>query len=377
SMDEWTHAESSQRTRPHRLDYWLTFKHKTDRIGEAERRLTVKVAGDRIAQYADSYVKVPQEWTRARDVERKGLRNRFRRVAGMIAKFAVALFLLYQFFTLLGQRLLTRADWKALGIGAVVLGAVPALLGLINRLPTIGRAYYDATETSYGVYLGLRFARWPLEILSTTLLTFVILLVALLVFKSWNPNRSGYPHWRSWLAPLRPKNWGSAVNVQGGFLAIFGVLFLSGFGGIALWAKARILPRAFNPQTDPTRFNLDQLSEILRFANDIPYALRMALITVVVLLALRRFLHRDVVIAVFLAVAVLLTQNLGSTSGAELAFEIVVKAVGVLLLYTLFARVFAWNLAAYILFWYLLATRANLWDAHRYLVGHDAAFQAA
>ncbi|MCB9489656.1 MAG: CPBP family intramembrane metalloprotease [Deltaproteobacteria bacterium] len=376
-LDQWEHAETSQRKRPHRLDYWLTFKHRTERVADAERRLTVEVAGDRIGEYSQSYVKVPQAWSRERDIERKGVRNRSRRVVGTVVKIALVLFLIYQYFRLLRRRLLTRDDWKALAIGAVAVGAVPTLLGLVNDLPTIGRGYFSATETSYGVYLGLRFARWPAGILGEALVMFVVLLIAMLIFKAWNPDSASVPDWRRWLAPLRPRNWGASVNLQGVVLAIGGALTFHAFGETMLWLKAKMLPHAFQPQSASSRLELEQLSEILRFAGDFSEVLGLATVAFIIVATLRRFLPRDGYVAAFIFFIVLFTQELGSLSSAQLAFAVVTNLILGLLVYGVLTRVFAGNLTAHILFWFILLTRASLPDARRYLVHHDFAFQSA
>ena len=132
----WAGVSSSGENRKARRDTRVVFESRTDRAGEAARRLFVSLAGDVPALYATA-LKLPEEWVRAREKSTPpkyaalawkvlGLGTLVRLLLVEIVKFACA----------------RVFPWRrALALGAVL--ALPALVARAAALPVV-LAQYDS-----------------------------------------------------------------------------------------------------------------------------------------------------------------------------------------------------------------------------------------
>ena len=134
--EEWEQIQASSQTQQGgRVDHTFTWKSKKYSAGESELRYTTVVQGDQ-AGYADSFIKVPETFTREYASERN--------IAGFIN--GIAYFLAAFGFMLIGfiAILLSRPDTRRPLIPALLVAAV-TMAAFLNSIP-LYKFYYGTTE---------------------------------------------------------------------------------------------------------------------------------------------------------------------------------------------------------------------------------------
>jgi len=138
NVDEWEQIQASSQTQQGgRVDHSFTWKSKSYSAGESELRYTATVQGDRVG-YADSFIKVPEAFTRAYASERN--------TAGFIDNIAYFLAVFGSMLVAIIVIALSRPDARRPLIPALLV-AVVILAAYINDIPLY--KYYYATTENY------------------------------------------------------------------------------------------------------------------------------------------------------------------------------------------------------------------------------------
>ncbi len=165
--DEWEQVEASSHTQPGgRVDHSFTWKSKSYLVGESDLRYTTTVQGDRVG-FADSFIKVPETFTRAYASERN--------TAWFIND--IAYFLFAYGFLLIGiiAIALSRPDLRRPIIPALLVAGV-ILASDLNSFP-LYKYYYGTTE-SYLLYWVQIMAGTGFDVVFSWLRVFILLLGA-------------------------------------------------------------------------------------------------------------------------------------------------------------------------------------------------------
>ncbi len=164
--EEWEQIQASSQTQPGgRADHSFTWKSKGHTAGESELRYAATVQGDRVG-FADSYIKVPEAFTRQFAAERN--------TAWFIDDIASVL--LYGFFFIAIVAIaLSRPDWRRPIIPALLVAGVVLAAGL-NSFP-LYKYYYGTTE-NYLLYWIQILAGTASNVVFSGLLVFMLLMGA-------------------------------------------------------------------------------------------------------------------------------------------------------------------------------------------------------
>jgi len=137
--DDWQPVEVIQQARPRRFDYQITWEQPTPLLGEARRRVTFTVQGDRLAGF-QPYVKVPESWQRLRAGENQ--RGATLASLGWTGAYLLAFAALVLVLARLGREPLPWGFAAAVAGGFLLISGVAAL----NALPLAWAGYDPATS---------------------------------------------------------------------------------------------------------------------------------------------------------------------------------------------------------------------------------------
>ncbi|MGA7992851.1 MAG: CPBP family intramembrane glutamic endopeptidase, partial [Thermoanaerobaculia bacterium] len=141
----WTLVSASGENRKARRDTLVVFESKTERAGEAARRLVVALAGDVPALYATA-LKLPEEWVRQRE---KSTPPKYAALAWKVLGLGTLVGLLVVEVVKVARA--GAVPWRR-ALGLAVLLALPALLARAAGLPVV-LSRYDSQFTLSAFYL--------------------------------------------------------------------------------------------------------------------------------------------------------------------------------------------------------------------------------
>jgi membrane protease YdiL (CAAX protease family) len=147
NMDDYTLVESSQETRPQRIDHTFTWERRGFKVADATYRLTVVVRGDEIGSYYEG-LKIPESWFN--EQQRIWEHSNLLGSIGSALNFFLFAALLVAFLLEMRGR---RIRWRfALLVAAAV--AVIIFATSVNSLPLL-MAGYDTKESLSAYFLDL------------------------------------------------------------------------------------------------------------------------------------------------------------------------------------------------------------------------------
>ena len=310
-----------------------------------QRKMALRVSGDRVSGLTGPFYEVPEEWTRHRDVLKKSLRNSVREYVGGFALVALFVFFFVQFVILLRHRYAGREDIKRAFYWTLAIGVLPSLLVAANGMPSFFHEYYYRTEASISAYTTSEALRLTAHFIwMPAAMLFLFLFVGMIVC-AWLPEQGDLGRM---VATLRPARWGSFDNRWGVLLGLAMAAFSSGLGTMEGSARALFSPDLFSPSAAFAQISVNQVSEILNLAGNVTQLVLLCLGLLIVVGALKRFVKKESLILTILVALTFLATDGGSLSWRTLLLEWGLSTASLLISYWAVTRVLRWNIMAYV-----------------------------
>ena len=369
----WQWIETNITDHPNRLDYTLTYRDSAFKGGDLQRRLSVVISGDKVTGLGSPYYNVPEDWTRKNALLKNSFRNTTREFIATCLLLAILIFLIVQIVILFRQRNARRQDVTRAFLWSVLLGAIPSLVGEINKLPSFYHGYYFSTESSMVTYTITKTLGLVGEFIWMPALMFLLILLVPMVTRAWLSLSRKY-EFQTLLDTLRPKQWGSRENFYGVILGVATWAFFFGLDWMEEAARALFNPEFFAPSALTTDISVNQVSELLNLAQKIPQLVLLSLGGFMVFAAMRRFLKKEVYWLSLPILLILLATGTESASWKGLVIDCGLTIGSFLVFYYVITRILRLNYMAYLVWIWIELNSDAIFNFKRLTLSMSPAF---